>query len=653
MPSGVSVPERGVSSARSEIDLLAAIVETAQHAIVSKTVDGTITSWNPAAERLLGYSAEEAVGAPISIIVPPERGSEASEILETIHRGEPVIGLETVRLRKDGSRVEVEITVSPLRDAAGQVIGASKIAREITGRLTAERKSHEDREHLNILLKSIADGIIATDERGCVTFLNPAAERMTGRSQAEAAGQAIESVFNIINSNTRRRAENPVPRVLQDGVVAGLQNHTVLLAADGTERHIDDSAAPLRRQDGSIAGAVLIFRDVTDQRSAQTVRSRLAAIVESSHDAIISKDLNGRISSWNLGAERIFGYRAEEIVGRHVSVLIPPAHLKEETEILNRLRRGESVEHFETVRVTKNGDLIDVSLTVSPVKDAEGNVIGASKVARDITEQKRLRDAMRHAKESLEQAVEERTLRLRHAIVDLEHFSYSMSHDLRAPVRSIASYASILLSDYHDKLAPEAVHCLQRICMSAERMDRLIGDALAYSRVAQTDVVLAPVDLDQLVHETVQQYPHLHPDQADIEVVSPLGAVMASEGLMAQSIANLLGNAVKFVNSNSRPAIRLWTTQNDGKVRLCVRDNGIGIAPSDRDRIWRIFERANDARGFEGTGIGLSLVKRAIERMGGSVGVESEVGQGSTFWCELTTAPPPEADTGSESAVGS
>jgi PAS domain S-box-containing protein len=631
---------QGIPRATSEIgQRAAAIVNSAQHAIVSKTLDGIITSWNPAAERLFGYSAEEAISRPLSIIVPPERGREASEILESIRRGEPVVGLETVRLRKDGSRVEVEINVSPLRDAAGKIIGGSKIAREITARRTAEERSHQDREHLRILLASIAEGIIATDERGRVTFLNHAAERMTGCPQADAAGRAIESVFNIINGTTRRRAENPVPRVLQEGVTAGLQNHTVLISMDGAERDIDDSAAPLWREDGGIAGAVLIFRDVTDQRVAQAARGRLAAIVESSHDAIISKDLNGWILSWNAGAERIFGYKADEVIGKPISILIPPAQLREETEILGRLRRGERIEHYETVRITKSGELIDVSLTVSPIKDGDGNVIGASKVARDITEQKRLRESMRHAKESLEQAVEERTLRLRQAVMDLEHFSYSMSHDLRAPVRSIASYASILLSDYHDKLAPEAVHCLRRICTSAERMDRLIGDALAYGRVAQADIDLSPVDLDRLVQETVQQYPHLHLDHAAIEIASPLGKVMGSEGLLAQTLANLLGNAVKFVEPNRKPAIRIWTRDRDGKIRLCVSDNGIGIAPSDLERIWRIFERVHHSRCFEGTGIGLSLVKRAVERMGGSVGVESEPGKGSTFWCELAKVP--------------
>ena len=184
---------------------------------------------------------------------------------------------------------------------------------------------------------------------------------------------------------------------MREGRIVGLANHTVLIARDGTERPIDDSAAPMRDEAGAMVGAVLVFRDVTERKRAEEVQARLAAIVESSEDAIVSKTLDGIIRSWNAGAERLFGYTAAEAVGRSITLIIPPERLDEERVILERLRRGERVEHFETVRVAKDGRRIDISLTISPVRDAEGRVVGASKVARDITERKRTEEALREA----------------------------------------------------------------------------------------------------------------------------------------------------------------------------------------------------------------------------------------------------------------
>ena len=244
--------------------LLAAIVDSSDDAIVSKDLNGTITSWNKSAERLFGYTAEEAIGQPILLLIPPERHDEEYAILERLRRGEHIRHFETVRRRKDGSLLEVSLTISPLRNAAGRVIGASKIARDITGAKAAER-------------------------------------------------------------------------------------------------------------------AALL----------------LGAIVDSSDDAIISKDLNGIITSWNKSAERVFGYTAAEAVGQSITMLIPPDRLDEEPNILARLRRGERVDHFETIRRRKDGTLLDISLTISPVKDADGRIIGASKIARNITERKRAEGAIR------------------------------------------------------------------------------------------------------------------------------------------------------------------------------------------------------------------------------------------------------------------
>jgi len=248
-----------------------------------------------------------------------------------------------------------------------------------------------------VTLDSIGDAVIATDPQGRVVFLNPVAQTLTGWTQVEAAGRRLEEVFVVVNEASRAKLENPVEKVLHTGHVAGLANHSVLINRDGRDIPIDDSAAPIRDQSGGLVGVVLIFRDITERRRAERTRSYLAAIVESSDDAIIGKTIEGVITSWNTGAERIFGYTAGEIIGRPITVLIPPERHAEEHEILKRLSRGERIEHYVTTRIRKDGSLLVISLSISPIKESTGKIIGASKIARDITERQRSAEALRQS----------------------------------------------------------------------------------------------------------------------------------------------------------------------------------------------------------------------------------------------------------------
>jgi PAS domain S-box-containing protein len=249
--------------------LLAAIVESSDDAIVSKTLDGVVTSWNRAAERIFGYSRDEMTGRPITVIFPPDRMAEEAMFLNRLARGERIDHYETVRVRKDGRAIDVSVTLSPLRDVTGAVVGISKIARDITERKHTAALLHAQAESWRVTLSSIGDGVMATDGEGRITFMNPVAETLTGWTTAEAVAQPLETVFHIINEHTRLRAENPVTRVLREGVTVGLANHTVLVARDGRERPIDDSAAPIHGESGRIIGVVLVFRDGTVRRQAE------------------------------------------------------------------------------------------------------------------------------------------------------------------------------------------------------------------------------------------------------------------------------------------------------------------------------------------------------------------------------------------------
>jgi PAS domain S-box-containing protein len=251
-------------------------------------------------------------------------------------------------------------------------------------------------ETLRVTLHSIGDAVITTDVNGCITSMNAVAESLTGWPFGDALGQPLDAVFRIVNEETRRPVENPATRALRDGAVVGLANHTVLIRRTGGECPIDDSAAPIRDEQGRVSGCVLIFRDVTEQRQAQRERGQqlltarlLASIIESSDDAIVSKSLDGTIQSWNAAAERLFGYTAEQAVGRHISLIIPPDRITEEDRIIASLKAGQRIDHFETERMRSDASRILVSLTISPIKDQDGRVVGASKIVRDITDRKK------------------------------------------------------------------------------------------------------------------------------------------------------------------------------------------------------------------------------------------------------------------------
>lgn len=355
---------------------------------------------------------------------------------------------------------------------------------------------------------------------------------------------------------------------------------------------------------------------------------RLAAVVESSDDAIITKDLNGIITSWNAGAQRIFGYTAAEAIGRPVTMLIPAERQDEEPAILSRIRRGERVDHYETVRQSKDGTLLNISLTVSPLKMPDGTVVGASKIARDIT------DRMR-AKEVLEETVADRTARLRDTVAELEAFSYSVAHDMRAPLRAMCSYATLLNESYGASMPPEAKGYLDRIRAGAQRLDGLITDVLDYSKITRGEMHVKNLSLDDLTREVVDSYGF---PKDSVTVQSPLLSVVASPAMLAQVLSNLLSNALKFVAPGVKPHVTVRTEPRGEVVRTWVEDNGIGISDVGKKRIFNMFQRLNPAGVFEGTGIGLTIVRKAVERMGGKVGVESELGMGSRFWFELKKA---------------
>jgi PAS domain S-box-containing protein len=360
-------------------------------------------------------------------------------------------------------------------------------------------------------------------------------------------------------------------------------------------------------------------------------RSHLAAIVDSADDAIVSKNLDGVILSWNRGAERMFGWTVAEAIGRHITLIIPDERRAEEEDILARIRRGESLDHFETVRVTRDGRHLNISLTVSPVKDAAGRIVGASKVARDVTERRRLEDERARLLVEAEAANRAK-----------DHLLATVSHELRTPLNSILGYARLLESDTLDEAARR--RALSVIIRSATTQGQLIDDLLDLSRVVtgRMQLTLEKCDLPAVVEGAVDV---VRPaaDAKGITLVTALapdvGPILAAPDRLRQVVWNLASNAIKFTPAGGRVDVTL--RRSDPHAELVVADNGVGIGPEVLPHVFELFrqEDSSTTRLHGGLGLGLALVKYLVELHGGHVKAESAgKGKGASFTVALPLA---------------
>ncbi len=513
----------------------------------------------------------------------------------------------------------------------------------------AQARANERREVFRVTLRSVGDAVITTDMKGCITYLNEIAESLTGWSHREAVGQSLDRVFTIVNEVTRKPVESPATRALREGVVVGLANHTVLIRKDGNECPIDDSAAPIRNEAGHVSGCVLIFRDVTAQRLIEQGKAQqfltarlLASIVESSNDAIISKSLDGIIQSWNAAAERLFGYTAGEAVGKHISLIIPPERIAEEDHIIAQLRVGQRLEHFETERVRSDGQRITVSLTISPIKDDAGIVIGASKIARDVTERRQLEDNLRRLATDLAAADRRKN-----------EFLATLAHELRNPLAPMSNMLEVLKHTKNDGEVLERAH--ETIERQLDQMVRLVDDLLDLNRITYDRLELrrSEVELSSVIQQAVEVARPLL-DSAGHELVVALPQepiyLYADRARLAQVFGNLLNNSAKYTQPEG--AISLTAERADGEVVVTVKDNGAGIPVDKLNSIFEMFMQVDSTsdQSQGGLGIGLTLVKRLVEMHGGSIEPRSAgEGLGSEFVVRLPVVAR-AVETGSDGA---
>lgn len=584
-------------------------LESAPMALHLVGSDGTILWANAAELKLLGYTEDEYIGRNITDFHVDKPAIQ--EILSRLTEGEELHELEARLRAKDGSIRYVAITSNAYREE-GRLLHTRCFTRDITD----QKRAAELQERLAAIVESSDDAIIGKDLNGIIRSWNRGAERVFGYTAEEAIGKPV----SILAAPER---ENEIPNII-GRIRRGEQvDHYVTKrrAKDGRVLTVSLTVSPIRDDSGTIVGASKIARDITDRNRAAELHERLAAIVESSEDAIVSKDLSGIIRSWNRGAERIFGYTSDEVIGKPVSILAAPERQDEFPKIIDRIRRGERVEHFETKRRTKDGRILTVSLTVSPIRDSSGTIIGASKVARDITDRVQAEEALRESNAAL-----------RRANADLEHFAYSASHDLQEPLRMVSNYSEMLRRKFGGQLGEKGDEYIRYTVEGAQRMQQLLKDLLAYTQASVLgDEPAEDVHANQALQQALSTL-HAAITTSGARVThDDLPAVRMHPFQLEQVFQNLIGNAIRYRREDV-PEIHVAAKWIEGHWLFSIQDNGIGIEPKYSERIFGMFKRLHGNADYPGTGMGLAICQRIIHRTGGRIWVESELGRGSTFF---------------------
>jgi PAS domain S-box-containing protein len=587
------------------------------YAIFMMDPQGQILSWNAGAERIKGYSAEEIIGRNFSCFFPPEdieRGRPEEVLRMTAASGRREE--QGMRVRKDGSRFLASVTFTALRDSAGNLRGFSEFSHDLS-------ESEESGAKYRGLLEAAPDAMVVVNQAGEIVLLNVQAEKQFGYRRDELVGQKVK---NIIPKGFAERLVADGLRSAEDALAQQIGTGIELTGRrkNGSEFPIEIMLSPLESTEGILVTAAI--RDISVRKAAEKhlaqMEGRYRGLLEAAPDAMVVVNQAGEIVLLNVQAEKQFGYRRDELVGQKVKNIIPEGFA--ERLLADALRSAEDAlaqqigTGIELNGRRKNGSEFPIEIMLSPLESAEGILVTAA--VRDITMRKK-------AEAHLLQKVEE----LNRSNEELEQFAYIASHDLQEPLRMVASYTQLLSRRYKGKLDSNADEFISFAVDGASRMQRLIKDLLAYSRVGTRAKDLFDTSSEEALQQALINLRGAVEESGAQVTHDPLPIVVADEMQLIQLFQNLVGNAIKYQNPGT-PRVHI-SAARDGEKRwtFSVRDNGLGIDSQYFERIFGMFQRLHKREEFEGTGVGLAICKKIVERHGGSISVKSELGHGSTF----------------------
>ena len=518
--------------------------------------------------------------------------------------------------------------VMPVRGRDGKIARWFGSNTDISDQKRAEAEVRKTRDLLELFIKSAPVALAMFDRNMRYIRASDQWLRDTGAEGREILGKSHYDLLPDMPAHWKGEHQR------------GMAGETVRaeedwVALDGKTHTIRWEVHPWGDSGTETGGIIIAFEDATERKRAEGALLRMSAMVESSDDAIIGKTLEGLVTTWNLGAARLYGYSAPEIIGQHISALVPAGDPDGLAGILQRLANGERIEQFEAVRRRKDGSLVDVSLKISPIVDGSGNVVGASTIARDITERKRAEEEIRRLNADLEDRVRRRTEQLEAANRELEAFAYSVSHDLRGPLRGIDGWSLALVEDYASQLDERAHGYVDRLRAETQRMGTLIDDLLQLSRVTRSEMAAGAVDLTAIARRIAARLTEANLGRRIEFTIAGSLAAKGDARLLEIALDNLFANAVKFTGPRAEARIEFGRAEGDGERPFYVRDNGVGFDMAFAGTLFGAFQRLHKTSEFPGTGIGLATVQRIIHRHGGRVWAEAEPGRGAAFYFTL------------------
>jgi len=601
------------------------LLEAAPDAMVVVNQSGEIVLLNLQAEKRFGYRRDELLGQQVTSIIP--EGFAERLIADALRSAEDALaqqigtGIELNGRRKDGSEFPIEIMLSPLKSAEGILVTAA--IRDISVRKSAERHLAQMEGRYRGLLEAAPDAMLVVNQAGEIVLLNVQAEKQFGYRRDELLGQKVKNLIpegfaeRLIADSTRSAAE-----ALAQQIGTGIE--LIGRRKNGSDFPIELMLSPLESTEGILVTAAI--RDISARKGAEKhlaqMEERYRGLLEAAPDAMVVVNQGGEIVLLNLQAEKQFGYRRDELLGQKVKNIIPEGFA--ERLVADALRSAEDAlaqqigTGIELIGRRKNGSDFPIELMLSPLESTEGILVTAA--IRDITLRKKGEADLLNKVEELKLSNDE-----------LGQFAYIASHDLQEPLRMVASYTQLLSRRYKGKLDSDADEFIAFAVDGASRMQRLIQDLLAYSRVGTKGQELLNTSSEESLERALINLRGAIEASGALVTHDPLPPVAADEMQLIQLFQNLVGNAIKY-QSPGIPKVHISAMQNGGgKWMFAVKDNGLGIDPQYFEKIFGMFQRLHKREEFAGTGIGLAICKKIVERHGGSISVESQPGQGSTF----------------------
>ncbi len=600
------------------------LLEAAPDALVVVNQSGVIVLLNLQAEKQFGYRRDELVGQKVTNIIP-EGFAERIIADGTRSAAEALAqqmgtGIELSALRKDGSEFPIEIMLSPLESAEGMLVTAA--IRDISVRKAADKGLAQMEARYRGLLEAAPDALVVVNQSGEIVLLNVQAEKQFGYRRDELVGQRVT---NIIPEGFAERIIADGARSAAEALAQQMGNGIELsaLRKDGSEFPIEIMLSPLESAEGMLVTAAI--RDISVRRADKhlaQMEARYRGLLEAAPDAMVVVNQSGEIVLLNLQAEKQFGYRRDELVGQKVTNIIPEGFA--ERLVADALRSEEDAlaqqigTGIELTGRRKNGSDFPIEIMLSPLESAEESLVTAA--IRDITKRKKAEENLLHKVEELNRSNEE-----------LGQFAYIASHDLQEPLRMVASYTQLLSRRYTGKLDADADQFIAYAVDGASRMQRLIQDLLTYSRVGTKASELRRTSGEEALQQALVNLRGAIEESSAVVTHDVLPSVLADEMQLTQLFQNLVGNGIKYQHSGI-PRVHISAARSgQSQWIFSVKDNGLGIDSQYFERIFGMFQRLHGREEFAGTGVGLAICKKIVERHGGTIAVQSQLGQGSTF----------------------